>query len=140
LAAEGADAFCDSLRLELLAITDERGRPIVRRVLRTRDWYSGKFLDDLPDLLVDWNEETGSDTWPVRIRACSPRVGVVEGVSQWNRTGEHRPEGMFIAAGPHIRPGALERHVSILDFAPTFMALLGVDWSADGRVIEELLG
>jgi hypothetical protein len=47
---------------------------------------------------------------------------------------------LFIAAGPGVRSGLLSREISILDFAPTFGKLLGVELpDADGRPIDELL-
>jgi predicted AlkP superfamily phosphohydrolase/phosphomutase len=75
------------------------------------------------------------------VRAHSPRIGTVEGTNHYSRTGEHRIEGMFIAAGGGIRPGRMERTVSIMDFAPTLSALVGVELpGVDGRVIPEILG
>lgn len=143
-----AGAFCDELTWDLLNIVDEgTGRPLVRRVLRTRDLYAGEFVDDLPDVLVEWSDEVpiGSEKLArgagATIRARSPKLGVIEGVNRYGRTGDHRPEGMFIAAGPRVRPGEIDRQVSILDFAPTFTSLLGVDWvGGDGQPVKELLG
>ena len=55
--------------------------------------------------------------------------------------GDHFPGGMFIAAGPGIQPGKLERTVSIMDFAPTFCALLDVPLpDVDGQPIREITG
>ena len=67
-------------------------------------------------------------------------IGNVEGVNHYGRTGEHRPEGMFIATGPGVPPGLLDRVVSILDFAPTFAGLFGVELPQhDGTPVAELL-
>ncbi|MGH7768368.1 MAG: alkaline phosphatase family protein [Candidatus Binatia bacterium] len=142
-----ADEFCKNLSTDLLSIVDERTEtPLVRRVLRTADLYHGERLDHLPDLLIEWNDEvpTGSTTVgtgnAATVRARSPKIGLIEGVNHYGRTGEHRPEGLFIAAGPGVRPGMLEREISILDFAPTFGRLLGVELpDCDGRPVNELL-
>lgn len=49
-------------------------------------------------------------------------------------------EGLFIAMGPGIRPGRMQRRVSIMDFAPTFCALLGTSLpGADGEPIGEIV-
>lgn len=141
-----ADAFVEELAADLLAIVDERtGRPLVRRVLRTTQRYDGPCLDELPDLLVEWSDDvpTGStrvgDGAAARVRVASPKIGTVEGVNDYGRTGEHRPEGLFIAAGPGIRPGRMARTVSVLDFAPTIGALMDVPMPAgDGHAIEEI--
>jgi predicted AlkP superfamily phosphohydrolase/phosphomutase len=142
-----ADAFSNDLSADLLSVVDERtGGPLVRRVLRTADLYAGEYLDHLPDLLVEWSDEvpTGStlvgEGAAAIIRVSSPKIGVVEGVNQYGRTGEHRPHGLFIAAGPTMRPNLLQRETSILDFAPTFARLLDVDLpDCDGHPVTELL-
>jgi hypothetical protein len=42
--------------------------------------------------------------------------------------------------GPGIKPGWMERVVSIMDFAPTFTHLLGVELpDVDGKLITEIL-
>ncbi len=143
-----ADALCDRLAASLLKIIDDRtGGPLIKRVARTADLYQGENLDDLPDLLVDWEDMAPTGSTQVNgghgsmVRARSPEIGIVEGANTYGRTGEHRVGGLFIAAGPGVRPGQLDRVVSTLDFAPTFGALLGIDLSdGDGQAIPELCG
>ena len=142
-----ADAFCASLTRDLLALVDDgSGLPLVSRVLRTGDLYAGEHLDALPDLLVEWNDtqplESSAlgDATRGRTRARIPGLGVVEGVNDYARTGEHRPDGWFVAAGPGIAHRRLSSEASILDLAPTAAAILGVSMTGvDGRVISELL-
>jgi predicted AlkP superfamily phosphohydrolase/phosphomutase len=141
-----ADAFGDRLAQDLLGIVDERtGMPIVRRVRWTRDVCSGAHAAELPDLLVEWSDDvaTGSEKHGgagATVRAIVPGRGVVEGTNQFGRTGEHRSDGLFVAAGAGIGHGELERQISILDFAPTIAARLGVDADGwEGRVVPELL-
>lgn len=142
-----ADHFCDKLISDLLAIVDERtGNALVRRVTRTAKLYDGEYLKHLPDLLVEWSDEvpTGStivsDGVSAKVRAKSPKIGIIEGVNEYGRTGEHRANGLFIASGPNIRPSRLNREVSILDFAPTLAKILDVNLpSFDGHAISELV-
>ena len=56
-------------------------------------------------------------------------------------TGDHRLEGILIAAGPSVRPGAEPIEASLLDVAPTVLHLLGVPVpeDIDGRILTELL-
>lgn len=56
------------------------------------------------------------------------------------RSGDHRPEGMFLAAGPAIRPGRLHHSPRLIDLAPTILHLadLPIPKSMDGRVIEAI--
>ncbi len=112
----------------------ETGKPVVNRVIRTAEYYSGDYLDHFPDLLVEWNEE---DPIPA---VFSEKIGKVP-VSFWTpRTGHHRLGGMFFVFGPSIEPGFLNRTVSIMDFAPTIAHLLNVSLpDVDGQPIDELL-
>jgi len=142
-----ADAFCRTLARDLLEIIDERtGRPLIRRVVRTSELFQGEHLADLPDLLVDWDDAppTASSLHAngaaATVRVRSPRFGVIEGTNRFHRTGDHRIEGLLVAAGGRLQPGRLDRAVSTLDIAPTLTALSGVPLDgADGRVIPEIL-
>jgi predicted AlkP superfamily phosphohydrolase/phosphomutase len=119
---------------------------MIRRVTRTADLYQGEWLSLLPDLLVAWSEDApvgsaivGSGAGAT-VRLGSERVGELVGTNRYGRTGDHQPEGLFVAAGPGIGPGRLSRTVSVMDFAPTLTALLDVDVpSLDGQPIRELL-
>jgi len=141
-----ADALCERIMASLLAIVDQKtGQPIVARVRRTADLYQGEHLGDLPDLLVDWNDRTPVGSAHVNGGAAasvtiqSPEIGVMEGTNDFSRTGEHRIGGIFIAAGPGIRPGTMNRTISNLDLAPTIARVLGVELpGVDGRPILEL--
>jgi len=127
--------FCDDLEKDLLGIINVgTGKPVVKRVIRTADYYSGDYLGHLPDLLVEWNEE---DPIPAVV---SEKFGKVP-TSFWHpRSGHHRLEGMFFAFGPSVQPGFLDRTVSIMDFAPTIAHLLNVSLpDVDGQPIVELL-
>jgi len=70
------------------------------------------------------------------IRAHSRRIGQVA-VGQ---SGKHHLEGVFLASGGPIRAG-IEVRASILDVAPTVLALLGLPVARDlpGRVLVEIL-
>jgi len=129
------DALFAELEHDLCELVNlETGQPLVKRVLRTSEHYSGEHLDALPDLLVEWERAV-----PVR-RIHSPLIGTVEGHFEGERTGDHKSNGLLIAAGPKIRPGRLERHVSVVDIAPTIAAQFRVDLhGVDGAPIPELV-
>jgi predicted AlkP superfamily phosphohydrolase/phosphomutase len=115
------DRLCARLADELHGLVNlETGRPLVRRVLRTAEIYTGEHLDALPDLMVEWDRES-----PIR-RIHSPSLGTIEGEFQGRRTGDHRNEGLLLAAGPGIRPGRIDAEVSVMDVAPTLAAHCGV--------------
>ncbi len=141
------DALEAELERELLAVIDDRtGAPLIKAVRRTRDLYQGEYLDDLPDLLVEWSDATPTGSTSVGngasalVTARSPRIGTVERRNEYGRTGEHRRDGFVVAAGPGIAPGLLSASVSVMDLAPTLAAMLGVALEhADGRPVPELL-
>jgi hypothetical protein len=104
-------------------------------------------VEELPDLLLEWDDTlpTGNSNLAggagATVRARSPKIGIVECTNDYTRTGDHRKEGIFIAAGPGIPSGRLERVVSVMDFAPTICQLLGVELpDAEGHPIPELVG
>jgi len=53
---------------------------------------------------------------------------------------DHEPDGIFLAAGPHIRRGAQVAGASVLDLAPTVLHYLGlpVAKDMDGAVLESI--
>jgi predicted AlkP superfamily phosphohydrolase/phosphomutase len=129
------DETCRELRRELLALTDPRtGVPLVRDVVVTHDQYPGNRQENFADVLVVWSQDQ-----PVRA-AASSLIGEVRGRAPQDRTGNHRPNGWFVATGPGIAPSVLEQPVSVLDLAPTVAALLGVSLpGAEGSCIDALL-
>lgn len=141
------NGFCDEITKDLLSIVDwETAQPVVKSVKKTCKLYHGEYIDHLPDLLIEWNDEILlgslgiSDGKGSRLRMVSEKIGVVEGANTYCRTGEHRPEGLLIAVGPGIKAGRIERTVSILDFAPTFSDIFGVKIPyVDGNPISEIL-
>ena len=143
-----ADTFCKDLIDDLRAVIDERtGRPLIRRVVRVAEHYRGPRLSGLPDLVVDYDDAlaTGSTQLAggagATLRVSSPKIGVIEGSNSYGRTGEHRPDGLLIATGPGLHHGKIGDPPSVLDLAPTWTRLLGVEMpEAEGAAIEALTG
>ncbi len=142
-----AEQFCERLTAELLAVTrPDNGLPWVRRVLRTAELHRGPHAEELPDLLIEWNSEqrvgstVAGNAAGALLRAQSPRLGTVELLNTYCRTGQHEPEGLFVVRGTGQGVGNLDRVVSVCDFAPTFARWLGCELPAmDGSPIAELL-
>jgi predicted AlkP superfamily phosphohydrolase/phosphomutase len=141
-----AKAFVAQLTQDLLDIRDAAGVRLVSRVLETRALYDGHQLDALPDLVVEWNDEIALGSHHVaqgrgaRAVAQSAKLGRLERENTFARTGEHRIEGLFVAAGAGVPNAHLDRPVSVLDFAPTFCELLGVTLPVtDGTPIAALV-
>ena len=94
---------------------------------------------------MEWNEDLSigskgvGDDRSCRLQLTSEKIGLIEGEYTYCRTGDHRPEGLFIVSGPGINPGVIGRTISIMDFAPTFMRLLGLtNPDLDGKPISEI--
>jgi predicted AlkP superfamily phosphohydrolase/phosphomutase len=111
------------------------GKPLVEHVYERDELYHGphaKLAPDLTVVLTDWRYRTiGLHDFTTN-RVIGPAFGP---------TGDHRPEGIIVAAGQSIRPGAEPVEASLLDIAPTVLHLLGVHVpeDVDGRVLAELL-
>ncbi len=136
VAPEEVRPLLDDLKARLLAIPHpETGAPLVERVYEADELYHGPRAHLAPDLTVvlgDWRYRTiGLHDFATN-RVISPAFGP---------TGDHRMEGVIIAAGPAIRPGAVPEGATLLDIAPTLLHLLGVPVPADmdGRVLTELI-
>jgi len=56
-------------------------------------------------------------------------------------SGVHHPDGISIFYGPGVQPGGYVTHSSVLDVAPTLLALLGMSIARDmdGRVLTEAI-
>lgn len=129
------DAFCQRLVSDIEEIINlDTGEPVADRVFRTDSVYSGEYLNYLPDILIEWNQRS-----PV-FSVGSDRIGRLDGVDPYTRTGDHRKGGIFVAIGPNIRPGLLDHAVDVTDFGPTIARLLGVPLQGvDGEPIEEIV-
>jgi predicted AlkP superfamily phosphohydrolase/phosphomutase len=117
-----------------LALRDPRsGEPLVERVLRREEIYSGPYIDRTPDLILQtrgWeymafgHADFGSN------RLVEPITGL---------SGHHRPDGVLILSGAGARIGAELEGANIMDLAPTILHALGIDvpQDLDGRVLSE---
>ena len=138
--------LCRELSKDLLSIVEtDSGKPMVQRVIRTSDFFQGEYIDHLPDLLVEWNEQIMIGSKRLNNKSCllkltSEKIGLLEGEYNYCRTGDHRPHGLFIVTGPGIRPGSIGRTISIMDFASTFLHLFGLtNYDLDGKPISEII-
>ncbi|GAB4339404.1 MAG: alkaline phosphatase family protein [Candidatus Abyssubacteria bacterium] len=109
--------------------------PLRVEVLRKEEVYSGPYLDDAPDII-----------FAVEDGAYLADIGLEQNVfmnSTWETgTGTHRPDGIFIAAGPDIRPGGELSAANIIDVAPTVLHLLRLPTpkNMEGAAMTDILG
>lgn len=138
--AEGAvsPAAVEGLRRRLmdaaleLAIPDTGAR-LIQDIRPREAVYNGPYVADFPDLILTLDPDY----------AAVPTLGtgLITPIPHLIRTGDHRPEGLFLAWGPHIRPGRLAEAAHILDLPPTLLHLLDLPIPTDmeGRVITTAL-
>ena len=132
------DELCDMLREELLAVINpDTGSPLITRVIKTREMYSGDNVEHLPDLMVEWSREA-----PITA-AQSETIGHVtqKFVFANHRTGDHtEDDGLFFLRAPGVAAGYCGSY-SVADLPPTITALLGCEFpDVDGKPIETIIG
>ena len=103
----------------------DTGARAAARVTRVDEEVEGPRRDDLPDVVVAWDESAR-----IGRAVASDDVGLVEGSAGFETapfyTGNHRPNAFVGARGPAVRPGA-RIEGDIADLAPTVLALSGVE-------------
>jgi predicted AlkP superfamily phosphohydrolase/phosphomutase len=109
----------DEVAQALLDFTDPNtgGHPI-GAVLRKEEVLSGAYLDRAPDLLLE----------PAPLYSLSHARSMVE-AADW-LSGDHRPEGIYVMAGPGIEPGE-GSEISLGDFANQIMDAVGLEPDPD---------
>lgn len=113
------------------------GVQAARRTYRMDQVLGVPIGDVLPDVVIQWERKV--------VEALdSPRTGRIV-VPNDHRTGDHRPEGFLIGAGPGVahRPSGLDSPTAfgLLDVAPTMLTALGVPVPPEllGRIIFDVL-
>lgn len=93
------------------------GGPVVEGI-RREDAFSGPFVQSLPDILLDF-KDSGFET----------KDAVLDGhyltVADRQPRGIHHRDGIFVAAGPMVRPG-IYNGLQLQDLAPNILTLAGL--------------
>jgi predicted AlkP superfamily phosphohydrolase/phosphomutase len=106
------------------------GQAPLRRAIRREKYFQGELAAEAPDLVLEYEDgyayigALGNAVWEWRwLQGVHSRTGIIAGL------------------GPHFAKGTEAPTLSILDVAPTALALLDIAPPAgvDGRVAEELL-
>ena len=110
----------DEVAQALLEFEDpETGGKPIGAVLRKEEVLSGAYLDRAPDLLLE----------PGPLYSLSHARSMVE-AADW-LSGDHRPEGIYVMAGPGIEAGG-GSEISLGDFANQILEAVGLhpdpDW------------
>jgi len=121
------EGFRNRLVEELRSFTaPETGEPVVSQVWTREEVFDGPYIHMAPDLTLELRDGG----------LASVLASDVPFKARCELVGSHRPEGVFIAAGPGIRQGISLSQLSILDVAPLVLHSLGLPIPADmeGRV------
>lgn len=122
----------------------ETGAQMIPRVYRKEEIYSGPYLDNAPDLLIDeWldlafhpAQSTGKHRGGPIVTSEKPT-----GKSIREKTGSHRYNGVVFLNGKPFKEQHRLAGARIIDLAPTILHLMGVPVpdDMDGRVLTEAL-
>jgi predicted AlkP superfamily phosphohydrolase/phosphomutase len=109
-------------------VDPETGKKPVKAIFRREEVFKGKHADTAPDILME----------PAEQYSLTHAKTAVE-KADW-LAGDHRPEGVIVAAGPKVK--GFEEQPMLIDLAPTILA--GLDAPAGikhtGRVLHEVVG
>ncbi len=129
-----------TLRAAWAAVPELGGLEVYRR----EELYSGPMSDLAPDIILAPDEFAVEPT-----AAPSPEAGVAVtleemhhyGAAKRFKIGSHRLNGVLLAAGPDIKPGATPEGAALADVTPTILHLLGIKApeDLDGRVLTEIV-
>lgn len=130
----GYESLLDRLETDLEQLADaETGRPVVKKVVRTTRNYGCGPPAVLPDLFVEWEP-----TPRFRREVLHPRAALTQQKPISCPGSEETFHGFVAAAGPSIGARGPVGDISLLDFAPTFLSLLGepIPPKLTGKVVE----
>jgi predicted AlkP superfamily phosphohydrolase/phosphomutase len=127
----------DRIMAQLWTLRDpETGEAVVEQVYRREELYQGEYLGHAPDIVF----------LPKRLEYFGfgeYEFGSHKVVESMRRgiSGTHRMNGIFMAYGAAVTPGATVENASLYDLAPTIMQLMGEPVMAhmDGRILAEVL-
>jgi len=107
------------------------GRSPVKKIWRREEVFKGRYLERAPDLLFE----------PAEGYSLTHAKSVVE-KADWV-SGDHRMEGVIVAAGPTVAEKAFdEQPPQLIDVAPTLLAALDAPASVShtGKVLSAVVG
>lgn len=129
VAPEQYDAFREELIDALLTrcVDPTTGQPLVTNIWKREDAFAGPRMNEAPDLTVALRDEGFFSVLRSDV-VLKPRSAIM---------GCHHPDGVFIAAGPGVIPGARLETSQMLDITPTMLYALGlpIPENLEGSVI-----
>ncbi len=123
-----------ALKARLLEVKDPEGDRVIHRVCHRNELYTGPETDNAADVLIADHDDS---VWFYYSEGEVP--GAVFEPSGW-ASGNHKSDGLFLAIGPDIKPGARVDDANIVDILPTLYAALGepIPDDVDGRILRTI--
>ena len=109
-------------------VDPDTGKKPVKEIFKKEDVFKGRFAETAPDILMV----------PAEQYSLTHAKSAYE-KADW-LAGDHRPEGVIVAAGPTVK--SFEIEPKLVDMAPTILAALDAPAGIKhtGRVIHEIVG
>jgi predicted AlkP superfamily phosphohydrolase/phosphomutase len=109
-------------------VDPKTGRKPVKAIYKREEIFKGKYAETAPDILLE----------PAEQYSLTHAKTALED-ADWI-SGDHRIEGVIVAAGPNVKP--FEQPPLLIDMAPTILAALGAPSTIEhtGRVLHEVVG
>lgn len=134
--AEDYEALVREVISGLKAIRDPKnGKPVIKEAYEKEEIYHGDWSMNSPDVVIISEDGYSlQEGFPDHLVAMSNLFGI-------DRSGGHRPEGVYIASGPNIRRQEMPLDAQITDIMPTVLYLNGIPVPSyvDGRVLSEVV-
>ena len=113
-------------------VDPSNGKCIVKSAVRREDLYSGPYVESFPDVILIFD--------PDYIGAESLAGSLLAEAHTPSRPGEHRQDGIFIAAGPSVEARGELDNLRLVDVPATILHMMGlpIPSSFDGRVLTEI--
>ena len=128
--------ICSEIENSFLELVNpETGKKAVKEVIKTRDLYSGNYINDLPDIIIKWEGKNPINS------LSSPRIGTVTGELPDKRSGAHQTYGFIIAKGKQMKSLKELEEKNIMDIAPTILHFFGmpIPDDMDGEVLKDMI-
>ena len=123
------EAVRDELMDRLGSYVDPKtGAKPIHEIHKREEVFKGRFADTAPDILMV----------PAEGYSLTHAKSAIED-ADWV-SGDHRIEGVIVAAGPSVKP--FEQQPALIDMAPTLLAALDAPTAVEptGRVLHEIVG
>jgi len=132
VAPQDYEALVREVTAKLAALCDlQTGSPLVQAAHEKNELYHGPWAAHSPDIVVLTADRYSlQEGFPNRLVMPASLFGA-------DRSGGHRPQGIFIVSGPNVQPHAPALEAHITDIMPTVLHLSGLpipDY-VDGNVL-----